>query len=75
MGRWCNHTKIIDPDYCSYHGAKDPRLPDSFRCFECRLRNTQASLVKGETLIMEYVLKYAELALFRCVPKFPIYYF
>ncbi|KIM33115.1 hypothetical protein M408DRAFT_325939 [Serendipita vermifera MAFF 305830] len=48
-----------------YHGTRDPRLPDSFRCFECRLRNTQASVVKGEALIKEYVSKYAELALFR----------
>ena len=49
----------------SYHGCDDPRLPDSFRCFECRLRDTQASVVKGEALIKEYALKYADLALFR----------
>lgn len=48
-----------------YHDSEDPRLPRSFKCFECRLRASQASLITGESFIREYVLKYRELALFR----------
>ncbi|KAG8798589.1 DNA binding protein [Serendipita sp. 398] len=48
-----------------YHGSNDPRIPTVFRCFECRLRSTHASIIIGETSLKEYILKYSELALFR----------
>ncbi|KAG8859000.1 DNA binding protein [Serendipita sp. 411] len=48
-----------------YHGSNDPRIPTVFKCFECRLRSTHASIVIGESSLKEYILKYSELALFR----------
>lgn len=50
-----------------YHGCKDPRLPENFKCFECRLRATQASVILAESSIKQYLVKYADLALFRYI--------
>ncbi|KAG8811625.1 DNA binding protein [Serendipita sp. 399] len=63
VGSQLGHDTVLDSS--RYHGRDDPRIPAVFKCFECRLRSTQASVVMGETSLKEYILKYSELALFR----------
>ena len=50
-----------------YHSEGDQRLPETFRCFECRLRGDPAIGLFSERKVLEMIAKYKDLALFRCV--------
>ena len=53
-------------DRChGYHSDEDPRLPETFKCFECRLRGDPAIGLFSERKILEMIAKYKDLALFR----------
>lgn len=50
-----------------YHSTRDPRLPDEFACFDCRVRADPSwELIKVE-LYSSVIVKFRELASFRSV--------
>ena len=49
-----------------YHAADDPRLPETFICFDCKVKADPSwELIKVDLYPM-MISKYKELALFRC---------
>ncbi|GJJ12301.1 hypothetical protein Clacol_006542 [Clathrus columnatus] len=69
-GAWGKYSKRpfdFDPEYVvSYHSSNDDRLPSTFWCFSCRLRNDpEIEILDSRNLTSEYITKYKDLCLFR----------
>lgn len=63
----CTHILTILYRCMGYHSVQDPRLPEQFICFNCRLRADPSwELIKVE-LYSSLIIKFRELASFRCV--------
>lgn len=63
-------TDDVLPRCMGYHSEKDPRLPDKFICFDCRLRADPSWELIEVELHSTLIVKLRELACFRSVLDF-----
>lgn len=57
--------KVFNDPVFSYHSVKDPRIPASFTCFDCRVRADPSWELIKINLYPKMLSKFQELALFR----------